>query len=410
MKMKLTAAMAAIAVGIVLLLLPCCKKEDNKETPVTPEPEPEKVAVESVKIDFEGDKIRLFTGTSYTISATVEPQNATDKSLTWAVDDPEIASIDENGNISALKSGDAVVTVSAGEKNATVNVHITQAEFSQSSLEMYPNQESYLSDYFVGNEWPFANYSLYSSDESVVKVNSMTHTITAVSEGTAVITAKYNSGDAPKYQTAPNMIMEVTVKDPFIADVTDCFSVTSRGVVLTASITGGTVHVGDKVRLLQPTDANGNYIVTVNALEMNKKSVDSATKGDTPDILLGKQVDKNKLQVGAVLMSDAAADLIVPASKIYGSIKVTKRIYEDSSAQFYSHGCNVTGTFTYLDGYSYYGPEMTTGSIEVAIAEGYKLICNKGQKINFSVDGNQIGTFTIKSYDAADVKYEDVSQ
>lgn len=179
MKMKLMTAMAVLVAGIVIL--PCCKKDENKETPVKPEPEPEKVAVESVKIDFEGETVRLFTGTSYALSATVEPQDATDKSLTWAVDDKEIAEIDENGNISALKAGDAVVTVSAGDKNANVKVHITQAEFSKSSLELYVDQESSLYDYFVGNEWPFDNFDLYSSNESVVKVNS--HKIIGVSGG-----------------------------------------------------------------------------------------------------------------------------------------------------------------------------------------------------------------------------------
>ncbi len=405
MKMRFMTAMAVLAAGIVIL--PCCKKDENKETPVTPEPE--KVAVESVKFDFEGETVRLFTGTSYSLSATVEPQNATDKSLTWAVDDKKVAEIDENGNISALKAGDAVITVSAGDKNATLKVHITQAEFSQSSLTIYVDQESSLYDYFVGNEWPFDNFDLYSSNESVVKVNS--HKIIGVSGGTAVITAKYNSGSgAPKYRTAPNMSMEVTVKEYFVADVTDVFSVTNRGVGLTTSITAGTVHVGDKVRLLQPTDANGNYIVAVNSIEMFKKYIDYATKGDKPGILLGDQVDKSKLQTGSVLMSDDAADFIVPASKIYGTANVTKKVAENSSAQFYSHGCEVTGTFTYLDGYASLEPNQTNTAVEVTIAEGYKLICNKGQKITFRDGEKEIGTVVITGYDVADVKYEDVSK
>ncbi len=404
MKKKFMTALAVLAAGIVLL--PCCKKDNTKPEP---EPEPENVAVESVKIDYEGEEIKLFTSTSYSLSATVEPQNATDKTLTWSVDDPEVAAIDKYGNISALKEGNAVITVSAGEKNATLKICVYQAEFSLSSLTMFVEQEQAIESYYVGSPYPFDNFDLYSSDPSVVSVNSKK--LVAVSEGSAVITAKFNSGvSGPKVQTEPNMSIEVTVKDPFVADVTDFFSITDKGQVLTVSITSGTVHVGDKVRLLQPTDANGNYIVNVNQMEMYRKSIESATKGDEPSIRIGDQVDKSKLQKGAVLMAEDAADFIVPATKIYGSAHVTKRTALNASAQFGSHGYDVTGTFTYMDEYSELTPSQTYTSVEVTIAEGYKLICNKGQKIVFRDGGTEIGWIIVKDYDVADVKYEDVSQ
>ena len=80
------------------------------------------VEVTSVKLDKTN--VTLTVGESVKITATVSPSNATDKSVTWSSSDQETASVDQTGNVTALKAGTATVTVTAGKK-ITASCQIT---------------------------------------------------------------------------------------------------------------------------------------------------------------------------------------------------------------------------------------------------------------------------------------------
>ncbi|RRD70695.1 Ig-like domain-containing protein, partial [Tannerella forsythia] len=49
------------------------------------------------------------------LTATVAPSNATDKSLTWSSDNPQVASVDANGLVTIHKKGKARVTARAND-------------------------------------------------------------------------------------------------------------------------------------------------------------------------------------------------------------------------------------------------------------------------------------------------------
>ena len=79
------------------------------EKPVVKPSEPEKpVVVTSVKVDKTS--VDLFSLDTYKISASVTPSNA-NSSLTYKSSDTSILTVDKNGNVKALKSGSAYVTV-----------------------------------------------------------------------------------------------------------------------------------------------------------------------------------------------------------------------------------------------------------------------------------------------------------
>lgn len=80
------------------------------------------VEVTSVKLDKTN--VTLTVGESVKLTATVSPSNATDKSVTWSSSDQETASVDQTGNVTALKAGTATVTVTAGKK-ITASCQIT---------------------------------------------------------------------------------------------------------------------------------------------------------------------------------------------------------------------------------------------------------------------------------------------
>lgn len=59
------------------------------------------------------------------LTATVEPENATDKAVTWTSSEPTVAAV-EGGKVTALAAGEATITASAGGKSASCTVTVTQ--------------------------------------------------------------------------------------------------------------------------------------------------------------------------------------------------------------------------------------------------------------------------------------------
>jgi len=86
-----------------------------------PGPDPEPVDIAATGVVLNQTVAQLYPGESLKLSATVSPANAADKSLSWEVDstseDPAAVSVDENGKVTAVYAGKAVVTVTAKGNN-----------------------------------------------------------------------------------------------------------------------------------------------------------------------------------------------------------------------------------------------------------------------------------------------------
>ncbi|KFJ00369.1 alpha-amylase [Bifidobacterium porcinum] len=85
------------------------------------------VPVSSVAVSGSGvsnGKLSLEKGKSAQLSATVNPSDATNKTVTWSSSDASVASVTGTGYVSAVKAGTATVTASAGGKSASVKVTV----------------------------------------------------------------------------------------------------------------------------------------------------------------------------------------------------------------------------------------------------------------------------------------------
>ena len=83
------------------------------------------VAVDSLTLDKTS--LELTVNGTYTLKATVAPENATDKTVTWTSSDASIAKVEADGKVTAVKEGTATITAKAGEKTATCKVTVTTA-------------------------------------------------------------------------------------------------------------------------------------------------------------------------------------------------------------------------------------------------------------------------------------------
>ena len=85
---------------------------------------PATVAVTGISLDHQS--LTLEEGARETLTATVTPDTATDKTVTWTSSDSTVAKV-ENGVVTAIKASETPVTITAtaGEKTATCEVTVT---------------------------------------------------------------------------------------------------------------------------------------------------------------------------------------------------------------------------------------------------------------------------------------------
>ena len=82
------------------------------------------VPVESIILDKES--ATLFIGDTLTLTATVTPDAATVKSITWTSSNGTVATVDQNGKVTARSVGAATITAKAGEQSATCTITVKQ--------------------------------------------------------------------------------------------------------------------------------------------------------------------------------------------------------------------------------------------------------------------------------------------
>ncbi len=91
-------------------------------------------AVSVTDVSLNKETLSLYTGDTASLTATVEPDNATNKNVTWSSDKPAVATV-ENGKVTAKAAGTATITVTTedGKKTATCTVTVTDKTYTISA-------------------------------------------------------------------------------------------------------------------------------------------------------------------------------------------------------------------------------------------------------------------------------------
>ncbi|SMB87821.1 Ig-like domain (group 3) [Desulfonispora thiosulfatigenes DSM 11270] len=89
-------------------------------------------AMPVTSISLNKSSLELVAGGNETLTATVVPANATNKSVTWSSDNSAVATVDQTGKVTAVAAGTATITVTTVEGSFTAEcvVTVTPSEFA----------------------------------------------------------------------------------------------------------------------------------------------------------------------------------------------------------------------------------------------------------------------------------------
>ena len=198
----------AVAVGAASIHVSCGGKSATCEVTVDP------IAVTSVTLDKTS--LSLTEGDSATLTATVKPDNATNKTVNWSSSNTAVATVDANGKVTAVKEGSATITAKAGDKSATCSVTVakkvvavTSVSLDKTSLSLTEGDSATLTATVKPDNATNKTVNWSSSNTAVATVDA-NGKVTAVKEGSATITAKAGDKSATCSVTVAKKVVAVT--------------------------------------------------------------------------------------------------------------------------------------------------------------------------------------------------------
>ena len=151
-------------------------------------------------ITLNKTSLTLTEGGSETLQATIQPSNATNKTITWSSSNTSVATVDSAGKVTAVKAGTATITATSnnGKKvNCTVTVNaktvaVTGITLNKTSVAFNVGGSETLQATIQPSNATNKTVTWSSSNTSVATVDSAGK-VTAVKAGTATITATSNN-------------------------------------------------------------------------------------------------------------------------------------------------------------------------------------------------------------------------
>ena len=243
-------------------------ESENKTISVT-------VNLKDVRVDVNNKTLDLLIDDTFTIVATTAPEGLP---VTYMPDNSGVVIVDDDGVVTALKEGTALIIVNVGgdgvyaENSTAVSVTVskvpTNITVDSDSLDLFVGDETII----VATLTPAdaGNVSFKSSDDSIVIVDEKGNVI-ANGKGQAIITVSF-AGDN-KYLEAENKTINVTVKK----------------LNATMDISAGEITEGENatISVTLPGDAAGNVSTTVNGKTYSSEVKDGKAVITVPDLLKG---------------------------------------------------------------------------------------------------------------------------
>ena len=266
--------------------------------------------IEILKVNISQTSLSLVEGNSGRLSATVDPANATNSRIRWSSSNSAVATVSDDGVVTAIKAGSTTIKATAGDKSASCEVTVTEVPVK--SIEVKIENQS-RQEYSVGEKF----------EHRGVKV------LAHMDAGSKDVTdlCKYTlSGDI---NTAGRKTVNVEYKGKkttYMVDYIDCnITVTPKTLKLnvgeqgklTAMTTNSTVKWSSEDTSVAEVSGNGDT-ATVKGIKEGKTTIvaDNGYKNVRVDVIVVKPtVEATKAEAKA-LSGDYYLGDTIPLSKI----------------------------------------------------------------------------------------------
>ena len=153
------------------------------------------------EISLSKSQLSMIIGDTETLEAIITPEDATlREEITWSSTDQNVATVDNNGKVTAIKEGTAIISATVEGKKAECKVtvdyiHVSSIGISQANATFYIGESLTLTAELKPSNVTYNTIEWVSSDNNVVTV-SENGRVTAVGKGEATVTAKSDGKEA----------------------------------------------------------------------------------------------------------------------------------------------------------------------------------------------------------------------
>ena len=160
-----------------------------------------KIEILASSITLNNSTIELDKGNAATITATITPSNATIKNIVWTSSNPQIATVDQSGKVTAFTPGTATITaksIDGSNVSASCKVVVidegTKISLSQTEANLPVNDVMTLSYEVIPLTTP-VEWSTSNENVAYIKKNADNSVmVVGMADGVAIITAKALDG------------------------------------------------------------------------------------------------------------------------------------------------------------------------------------------------------------------------
>ena len=159
-------------------------------------------AVNVTEVTLDKTELTLTEGETETLTATVRPDNADNRKVTWSSDKTDVATVDGAGKVTAVKPGEAVVTVTTEDGGKTASckvtvkakaVGVTEVTLDKTELTLTEGETETLTASVKPDNADNRKVT-WSSDKTDVATVGGDGKVTAVKAGEAVVTVTTEDG------------------------------------------------------------------------------------------------------------------------------------------------------------------------------------------------------------------------
>ena len=277
----------------------------------------EKKPVLVERVSLSETTLTLVEGETKVLTAAIAPADAENQSVTWSTSDKSVVTV-EDGTVTAIKAGEATVTVTANDKGSVkaeckvtvtaANVAVTGVSLDKTTLTLAAGENAKLTAKVTPANATNKRVTWSSSDEAIATVESEGK-VTANAAGTATITATTKEGNKTATCTVTVTGTSVAVTgvslDKTTLTLTKGKSAKLTATVAPANATNKNVTWSSSNQAIATVDSEGDVramavgiaSITVTTADGNKTAECKVTVTEIDEIVGGWNVTSSEMKI-----------------------------------------------------------------------------------------------------------------